>query len=257
MITNASLDQHAIYLPASESPLSQDEEWCELDWEGERRRIRFHDYASIYAIPGLYEQVFYDLLECASPETVCGLLAEQMAHEDTDPAELVVLELGAGNGMVGECLTELGVRSIVGVDIVQEAADAAKRDRPDVYDDYVVADISNMEPQQEAELAAWPFNCLVSVAALGFGDIPPCAFAAAYNLVAPASLVAFNLNEEFLGEGDGSGFAGLVDRMVDEDWLAVSATQRYRHRFSLDRQPIHYVTMVGSKCQDVPLDCVE
>ena len=37
-----------------------------------RRRVGFHDYATIYSIPGLYERVFYDALGMRSAEEVVG-----------------------------------------------------------------------------------------------------------------------------------------------------------------------------------------
>ena len=40
--------------------------------------------------------------------------------------------------MVGEELEELGASTIVGIDLLPEAAAAAVRDRPGVYDDYCV-----------------------------------------------------------------------------------------------------------------------
>lgn len=34
------------------SKIDQDEEWCEVVVDGERRRIRFHDYSEVFKIPG-------------------------------------------------------------------------------------------------------------------------------------------------------------------------------------------------------------
>ena len=79
---------------------------------------------------------------CASPEEVVGLPAEQLAAADVDPATLTALDVGAGNGLVGEQIDRLGVPAIVGVDIIEEAAAAAARDRPTVYNDYVVCDLT-------------------------------------------------------------------------------------------------------------------
>ena len=42
-------------------------------------------------------------------------------------AQLRVLDVGAGNGMVGEELDRMGAKHIVGVDIIPEAAEAAQR----------------------------------------------------------------------------------------------------------------------------------
>src|SRR5215212_8707096 len=80
----------------------QDEEWFEVECDGETRRLRFHDYAEIYSIPGLYEELIYERLRCESPRVIARLLAEEMERRDLDASELRVLDLGAGNGIVCE-----------------------------------------------------------------------------------------------------------------------------------------------------------
>ena len=62
------------------SGVDQDEEWCEIVARGEKRRIRFHDYADLFRIPGLYEELFYDRLECCSPSYISNLL-NSVVHE--------------------------------------------------------------------------------------------------------------------------------------------------------------------------------
>src|SRR3954464_7846492 len=101
-----------VRFPDSEA-VEQDEEWCEIEEDGEVRRIRFHDYGEIYSIPGLYERIFYDALKCSSPQAVIGRLAEQLRVGEL----LCALDVGAGNGMVAEQLAGIGTESIVGVDI--------------------------------------------------------------------------------------------------------------------------------------------
>ena len=161
-----------------------------------RRRIRFHDYHEIFKIPGLYEQLFYEELKCDSPRTIAGLIGEQVDNDTA--ADLRVLDVGAGNGMVGEELDRMGAKHIVGVDIIEEAAEAAERDRPGIYDDYFVVDLTDIPADDQRALEEHRFNCLTTVAALGFGDIPPEAFAAAYNLVEDGGLIAFNIKERFV-----------------------------------------------------------
>src|SRR5919202_4942600 len=75
----------------------QDEEWCEVQHDGETRRLRFHDYADIYSIPGLYERLIYEELRCESPRVIARLLANELERRDADPTDLRVLDLGAGN----------------------------------------------------------------------------------------------------------------------------------------------------------------
>ena len=228
-----------------EEDRDQDEEFCEVALHGETRRIRFHDYHELYAIPGLYEQLFYEKLKCDSPHTIATLLDEQL--DDDAAADLRVLDVGAGNGMVGEELADMGASSLVGVDIIEEAAEATERDRPEVYDDYFIVDLTNPGAQTRRELQGKGFNCLVSVAALGFGDIPPLAFAEAYNFVEDGGYIAFNIKEDFLDRRDDTGFSRLIRRLMDEGALEVRAQHLYQHRLSLAGDPLHYVAMVAVK----------
>lgn len=220
--------------------------------DGERIRIRFHDYHLIYDIPGLYEQLFYDRLECSSPRVVRGLLARVLAEQRMEPADLRVLDVGAGNGMVGEEIRALGAGVIHGIDILEEAARAAKRDRPEVYDDYAVVDLTALTPNQHASLVAKRLNTMTTVAALGFGDIPPAAFAAAFNLIETPGLLVFNIKEDFVGAADESGFRRLIGRMLEERVIVPLAEERYRHRLSVRGEPLYYVAYVARKMADIP-----
>lgn len=244
--------RYPILLPDPEERLTQDAEWCRARIRGRWREVRFHDYQELYEIEGLYERLFYDVLQCESPATVRQLLESELAEADVAPDELRVLDLGAGNGIMGEELVDLGVDAVVGVDIIPEAAEAARRDRPEVYDDYHVVDMTNLPPDEREELEAHCFNCLTCVAALGFGDIPPRAFQEAYNLVEPGGWVAFNIKEDFLDGADRSGFSRLIADAVGEGHLCLRTTERYRHRLSTAGEPLHYVAMVGTKADDLP-----
>jgi predicted TPR repeat methyltransferase len=231
----------------------QDQEWCEVEIDGETRRIRFHDYSEIFALPGLYEQIFYEELECDSPRTVADLLSGHLEARGEDPSQLDVFDVGAGNGMVAEQLQSLGARSIVGIDIIEAAAEAAERDRPGAYDDYFVVDLTNMPAAVSAELEARRFGCLTTVAALGFGDIPPDAFAAAYNLIELGGTIAFTIKEDFIADGDESGFSRLVHRGLEDGKMELCAERRYRHRLSVSGEPLYYRAMICEKLGDLPL----
>ncbi|MDP9133732.1 MAG: methyltransferase domain-containing protein [Actinomycetota bacterium] len=252
-MTDVATEPITVHFPSDdEAAASQDTEWCEVEVGGKKLTIRFHDYHEIYAVPGLYERIFYDHLHCRSPEEVVGLLAEALAQAGDDPAALTALDVGAGNGLVGEQLKRLGVPAIVGVDIIPEAAAAAARDRPGVYDDYVVCDLTDLDADQRARIGDPPPTCMTTVAALGFADIPPRAFAEAYNVAADAAWVAFNIKADFLDEVDESGFRGLIRRMVREEVFEVVASRRYIHRLSIAGEPLEYVAVVGRKRADVP-----
>lgn len=163
----------------------------------------------------------------------------------------MALDIGAGNGMVGEQLADLGAKTIVGVDIIDEAAKAVQRDRPGIYDDYHVADLTGMPPEVEQSLEDGDFNCMTVVAALGFGDIPPEAFARGYNLISSQGWVAFNIKEDFVCEEDQSGFCKLIGRLEEDGAMDIRERLRYRHRFCQDGTPLYYHAVVGKKQVDI------
>src|SRR4051812_43406161 len=151
---------YEIDFPEAHSKADQDSECCEVRIDGDVRRIRFHDYHEIYSVPGLYEQLFYDELKCQSPKVLTELLTDTMAETGVDPGTIDALDIGAGNGMVAEELVKRGIRSVVAVDIIEEAADAAERDRPDVYDDYHVADLTDLPPALVQRARERGFTCM-------------------------------------------------------------------------------------------------
>ena len=241
---------HNISFPISEPhALAQDEAYFLLKEGDEKLKIRFHDYDQIYDRPGLYEQLFYQRLRCASPRKARDLLAKVLQDNRVELSELRVLDLGAGNGMVGELLD---AARVVGVDISESARKACERDRPDAYDAYYVADMSALNKETTAEMKSWQLDCLTCIAALGFGDIPVRAFANAFNLVRPEGWVVFNIKETFLQESDRSGFSMLVKHLLVSDGLQVHHLERYRHRVSIDGRALFYYVLVGRKEADIP-----
>lgn len=253
-VTEGAAAELTLALPEPGLTFEQGDEWCVVKVGGQWREIRFHDYADIFTIPGLYEKLFYQLLECQSPTVIRELLTGELDRRGIDPSSLRVLDLGAGNGIVGEEVRSLGAAQVVGADILPEAGAAAHRDRPTVYTEYLVADITDLPPADHDRLSGYRFNTLTCVAALGFADIPPAAFRAAYNLVEDGGSVAFTLKDEFVSDQDSTGFAGLIKRATTSGSLEIADSRHYRHRLSVDGTPLHYVAFVGTKHSDLPAD---
>ncbi|CAB4911041.1 unannotated protein [freshwater metagenome] len=248
-------DDLQVRMPRSEAradDLGQDEEWCEVELPSGTERVRFHDYDRLFSIPGLYERLFYTELKCDSPTVVRGLLEERLAAAGDRPSSLRVLDLGAGNGMVGEELRAMGASAMVGVDILPEARMAAERDRPDVYDDYVVCDLTAPGADDLPALRDARANLLTTVAALGFGDIPPRAFATAFGYVAADGWVAMTIKDDFLTTEDDSGFSRLIRRMHAEGILEVETDHRYQHRLAVSGEPLFYHAYVARKRGEIP-----
>lgn len=241
---------HNISLPNTvPGQLDQDQAYFLLKEDELTHRLRFHDYDQIYRRAGLYEQLFYQRLQCVSPRKAEQVLRKVLADNQQSLGGLRVLDLGAGNGMVGELLD---AARIVGVDILEEAREACERDRPHAYDAYFVLDMDRLSPQQEAELKRWRFNCLTCIAALGFGDIPARAFRRAYGLVEPQGWLVFNIKETFLRSTDTSGFSTLIKTLMTGDIIEVHHLERYQHRVSIDGHPLFYYMMVARKVAELP-----
>ena len=243
-----------VELPAADGRPDQDREFCDVIQDGRRQRIRFHDYAEIYAVPGLYEELFHEHLDCRSPAEVAGLLGDLLTAEGIDPSGLSALDVGAGNGLVGAELRDLGIPTLVGVDILPSAAMAAERDRPGLYEDYVVCDLTAMGAEERARLCAQRPSVMTTVAALGYDDIPPRAFAESYNLLSEGGWVAFNIKADFLDGVDTTGFRDLIARMLDEGVLTEHGRRTYVHRRSMTGDELLYTAIAGTKLRDIPAD---
>lgn len=234
-------------IPDTDKSVRQGEEPFIIEYNGVEKRIRAHDYNEIYKVPGLYEYLFYDKYKCDSPNVVCSQLVKEVENTPMTVSDLKVLDVGAGNGMVGEELKTAGADSVFGIDIIEEAAEATKRDRPGIYNDYFIEDITMLSDEARNKIEKWSPNCMTIVAALGFDDIPPEAFAEAYNMISETGWVAFNIKDEFCSKNDQTGFSKLIDDMSDSGVFSVKSKNRYRHRFCQDGTPLNYYAVVGEK----------
>ena len=112
--------------------------------------------------------------------------------------------------MLGEELKKHGVSRLIGVVIIPEAYQATVRDRPGLYDAYYVEDFTTLDDEVTEDIASWQRDCMVTVAALGFGDIPTNAFIEAFNIISTEGWVAFNIKETFFDKSDKTGFSSMI-----------------------------------------------
>jgi len=98
---------------------------------------------------------------------------------------------------------------------------------------------------------------MVTVAALGFGDISTMAFIEAFNIIKAQGWVAFNIKESFLDNSDVTGFSKMVRELIFSEFLDVYYIERYRHRLSIEGEPLYYYAVVGRKNSDVPVELLE
>ena len=214
--------------------------------DGTDERIVLHDYARVYSVPGLYEEVVQHRLQCASPATLATALAEAVAAEGRAVDELRVFDLGAGNGVVGEELAARGIPVVAGADGVPEARSAAHRDRPGLYAHYLVGERLDVDAVG-ALVRDEGLTALAAAGAVGEGHVPKDVLGQLWDTFPPGSFLALTL-------ADGEADHDVAD--VDAVLAATATTahpsrvvvrRRFRHRVSMAGTDLHYVVLVAVK----------
>lgn len=213
--------------------------------DGRTDRMRLHEYDRVYSVPGLYEEVVQRRLDCASPAKVAEAVVATAATHGTAASELRVFDLGAGNGVVAEELSRREVDTLVGLDDVAEARDAAERDRPGLYAEYLVGDLDN-HPRVPEVIDEYRLNCLVAVGAVGLGHITAASFDAAWRRFPSGAWLGVTVPEGLVSAGS-SDFGDYLEIETTAGRLEVLERERYRHRFLMDGSEVFYVAIVGRK----------
>jgi len=224
------------------------ETWLEYGPPGDRRRIGFHDYGAIYAVPGLYERVFYEMLKMRSTAEVVRLYAEALAELGRDPGGERVIDFGAGNGLGGQFLRELGVGALTGIDLEPMARTAAERDRPGTYDEYHVGDLGTWSPAELDRLRATRPTALLALSAVGVGHVPCAVLERALGLLGPGGVYAFAVAPPLVPEStDPAGVATGYPAFMRELLETTHGVRRaeYVHRYRADGSEDLGIAFVG------------
>ena len=222
------------------APATPGSETFVLEREGTRRTLRIHDYDDVYAVPGLYEHVVQDRLGCTSPATLAGSLAARVTAAGQQPADVRCLDVGAGNGVSGEALRDAGLTPVIGLDLSPVARQAAERDRPGLYTEYVVGALGEVAIPEL--VSRHGLNALVSAGALTGGHIEPEVLAATWAAFAPGDWLAFTCAEQ---HADGA-------RSLFEDATDIELDERFLHRRLTTGDPVWYRVLVGRRVVGAP-----
>ncbi|MGB3511812.1 MAG: class I SAM-dependent methyltransferase [Microcoleaceae cyanobacterium] len=243
-----------IRLPDSIENLPINEEYFFITENGREHRLKLHDYAEVYRIPGLYNYLALEKLYYRSPGVMATLLTENLKNSGESVKNLKLLELGAGSGLFGKAITELRVTSIIGIDIVPEAAEATRKDFPGVYENYFVEDLTQLSTSTHNFLREEKFNGFVCCSALSEGHIPIKAFATGVNLIRYQGWVLFNIAKtSYECEDNCPEFVQLYRQAVEKDYLKIHGTKSYLHRRFFNGQPLEYVAILAKKEADIPV----
>jgi hypothetical protein len=207
--------------------------------------VHLHDYERLYRERGLYEHIVQDLLGCRSPEAAVDGLTYALARLKLDPAAVELLDLGAGTGLVGELAKSLGVRAVVGLDLLEGARVACLRDRPGIYRDYLVGDLAAPSSELRERLCGCRLGGLISAGALGGTHLPPAALLNALALLHPGAPVVFTIDERWMQTDVPGGFRTPVADLLASGRLRLLRRSRFRHRLTTGRVPIYYELIVA------------
>ena len=252
-----------VRLPENIEDLPINEEYFFIIENGVERRLKLHDYAEVYRIPGLYNYLALEKLYYRSPEVLASILSKNLKNSGDSIENLNLLELGAGSGLFGQAVTKLGVRSIIGIDIVPEAAEAASRDCPGTYQNYFTEDLTQLSTPTRDILKEQKLNGFVCCSALSDGHIPAKAFATGVNLIQTQGWVLFNLAKTSyecdsasadLSVRDCPEFVRFYRQAIEQGYLKVYCTKYYLHRRFFNGQPLEYVAILAKKQANIPID---
>lgn len=212
--------------------------------DGTSDRFRLHEYARVYAVPGLYEEVVQRRLQCASPSKLAERLVRCAADAGAEPGDLAVFDLGAGNGVLGEELRARGVGTLVGSDSIPAARDAALRDRPGLYAEYLVGQTDDL-PDVRRVIRKHGLNALVAAGALGRGHVSADSFHRLWSAFANEAWFAISVHEDLAKPGASDVGDYLAEFARREDWGEIVLRERFRHRLTMTGDPIHYIALVA------------
>ena len=225
-------------------PPAADGEYVALD---EHETVHLHDYPRIYAVAGLYEHVVQERLGCRSPQVAAEGFLRATTRQAMPPSSMTVLDIGSGTGLVGELVRAGGVARVVGVDALPEARTACLRDRPDIYADYLVGDLSSPSGTLPTQLRQYEFSGLISAGAFGGTHAPPAALINALSVLPASAPVAITIAERWMDPADPDGFGAAIEQFVQRGELVLLERERFQHRITTTGEPIFYELIVATK----------
>jgi hypothetical protein len=208
--------------------------------------VHLHDYARLYEVPGLYEHIVQELLDCRSPQVAVAGLAQAVGRLGLDPSDLTLLDLGAGTGLVGDLARGLGVGAVVGLDALAPARAACLRDRPVSYRDYLVGDLADPSPELVARLRHHRPNGLIAAGAFGGTHAPATALLNALALLPAGAPVVFTIDEHWMRTDDPGGFRTPVSELLASGELELIERSRFRHRLTTAGKPVYYELLIAA-----------
>ena len=129
-----------------------------------------------------YDQDFVLNSNYVSPKKICSFFNIYARNTDTP-----ILDVGAGTGLVGECLYKTGNNKIIGIDISSEMLEQARLKR--CYSSLLKADVTKKIPLKSNSIGA-----VVSAGTFTHGHVGPSAFDELLRITKPGGLFVLSIN---------------------------------------------------------------
>ena len=161
---------------------------------------------------GEYDKDLAEEFEWNAPQTAVDLFAKHV------PTSAKVLDAGAGTGLVGECLAQLGYQDLYAMDLSLGMLEEARQ--KSLYRDF-----QQMTLGEELSYDTDAFDAVISVGVFTTGHAPAHAFEELVRITKPRGLIAFSLRVDLYEEG---GFKEYLGGMEEAGkWKLAELSQPY------------------------------
>ncbi len=160
-----------------------------------------------------YDQDLEEHFIWISPQAAANVFARLV------PKRAKVLDAGAGTGLVGEVLADLGYRDLIAIDLSQGMLDEARNKN-------VYAELHQMVLGETLDFDSGLFEGVISVGVFTLGHAPASAFDELIRVTQPGGYVVFSLRTDVYEEG---GFKEKQQELEAQGkWKLVEVTEPFQ-----------------------------
>ena len=161
-----------------------------------------------------YERDMQEVYGYTLPQRGAALLVKHLSHRSS-----LILDAGAGTGLVGQFLSEHGYGNLVGIDLSSRMLEEARAKK-------VYRELRRMILGEPLEFPSHRFDAVISIGVLTSGHAPPSSLDELSRVTKPMGLVAFSMRRDTYEEW---GFREKQQVMAAEGrWKLLEVTAAFQ-----------------------------